>query len=104
MNNHSHENEKIFISMVVYHALIKRPTGTRIMTTSTLIWQEECCLITYFVSTALPNLGDTRITHESEYLTRHSLHKDDSLLRGTTKESRLIFKKALSQSMFYGHY
>ena len=35
----------------------------------------------------------------------HSLHEDDSfILRGTTEESRLIFKKTLSQCMFYGHY
>lgn len=34
----------------------------------------------------------------------HSLHEDDSLLRGTTEESRLIFKKTLSQCMFYGHH
>ena len=52
MNNHSYENEKILISMVVYQALIKRLTGTRMMTSSTVICQEECCLIAYFVSTA----------------------------------------------------
>lgn len=103
MNNHSYENEKIFISMVVYQALIKRLTETRIMTTSTLICQEECCLIPYFDCMTKP-WGHTvntqvRILHKT-----HSLHKDDSLQRGTTEESPLIFKETLSESMFYGHY
>ena len=87
--------------MVVYQALIKRLTGDyfysylpRGMLFNSLFRFD--CLTKPWRHTVNARV---RISHKT-----HSLHKDDSLLRGTTEESRLIFKETLSPSMVYGHY